>query len=259
MEAYDLLLRGWSLMAGFTAEGMAEALACFESALALDPTYAAALASLSYGRAQQQFQGWVRLERPTCADAVAMAWRAAELAPSDGQVLWMAAFAIWTLGWDAGELGHGRARDLFARSLLVNPNSAMALTLAGWIEIMNGRVAEGRAMVERAQRLNPRDPRGWLADGVLALASVIEEDYPAALRWAEKSLAQNRRFAVVMRVAAVAYVKLGQMDRARRVVEDLLAIEPGLTISGLFERIPFPLDRMVRTYADALSAAGLPA
>jgi hypothetical protein len=26
------------------------------------------------------------------------------------------------------------------------------------------------AMVERAQRLNPRDPRGWLMSGVMALA-----------------------------------------------------------------------------------------
>ncbi|MDE1915223.1 MAG: winged helix-turn-helix domain-containing protein [Sphingomonadales bacterium] len=259
MEAYDLLLRGWALMAGFTAESMTEALTCFEAALALDPTYAPALASSSYGHAQQQFQGWVRLEKTTCADVVAMAWRAAELAPGDGQVLWMAAFTIWTLGWGAGELGHERARDLFARSLLVNPNSALALTLAGWIEIMNGRVVEGRAMVERAQRLSPLDPRGWLADGVLALACVIEEDYAAALRWAEKSLAHNRRFAVALRVAAVAYVKLGQMDRARRVVGDLLEIEAELTISGLFERIPFPLDRMKQTYAEALSAAGLPA
>lgn len=259
MEAYDLLLRASALMAGFTAEGMGEALLCLDKALALDPAYAPALAAQAYGRAQGQFQGWLRQDETTCAAAVAMAWHAAELAPGDAQVLWMAAFAIWTLGWAAGEAGHGRARDLFARSLLVNPNSAMALTLAGWIEIMNGHVEEGRAMVERAQRLNPRDPRGWLADGVLSLAGVIEEDWPIALRWAEKSLAQNRRFAVALRVAAVAHVKLGQIERARGAVADLLEIEPGLTISGLFTRIPFPLERMAHTYAEALALAGLPA
>jgi hypothetical protein len=36
----------------------------------------------------------------------------------------------------------------------------MALTLAGWIETMCGNGVDGRTMVERAQRLNPRDPRG---------------------------------------------------------------------------------------------------
>jgi TolB-like protein len=259
MEAYDLLLRGWALMARFTAQSMEEALTCFDGALALDPAYAPALASLAHGRAQGQFQGWLRQDEETCAAAVAMAWRAAELAPSDAQVLWMAAFAIWTLDWSTGQAGYERARDLFARSLLVNPNSAMALMLAGWIEIMNGQVEQGRAMVERAQRLSPRDPRGWLAEGALALAAVVEEDWPAALRRAEMSLAQNRRFAVALRVAAVAQVKLGRVDLARRSVAELLEIEPGLTVAGLFTRIPFPLERMACSYAEALSLAGLPA
>jgi len=34
-----------------------------------------------------------------------------------------------------------RARELFRRSVLINPNSAMALTLAGWIETMYGNGA----------------------------------------------------------------------------------------------------------------------
>jgi TolB-like protein len=259
MEAYDLLLRGWALIAAFTAETLGEALVCLDQALALDPAYAPAMAALAYARAQGQFQGWLRQDERTCADAVALAWRAAEMAPNDGQVLWMAAFAIWTLGWAGGGAGHERARDLFARSLLVNPNSAMALTLAGWIEIMNGHLDDGRAMVERAQRLNPRDPRGWLADGALALAAVIDRDWPQALRRAERSLAQNRRFAVALRVVAVAQVKLGRVDLARQAVADLLAIEPGLTIAGLFTRIPFPVASMAGTYAEALAAAGLPA
>lgn len=60
------------------------------------------------------------------AEVVRLAWRASELAPNDAQVLWMAAFAIWNMAQD----GRDRSRDLFSRSLLLNPNSAMALTLA---------------------------------------------------------------------------------------------------------------------------------
>jgi tetratricopeptide (TPR) repeat protein len=94
--------------------------------------------------------------------------------------------------------------------------------------------------------------------GAMAIAAVIEENYPEAITWAEKALVQNRRFAVALRVLAVALVKVGQRDRAAEVVQELLAIEPELTISGFLTRIPVPLESMARTYTEALRAAGLP-
>jgi TolB-like protein/Flp pilus assembly protein TadD len=255
LDAYDSLLRAYALLADFTAAGMVDALRCLDQALAANPAYAPAMAAAAYCRAQCHFQGWVQQDEADRAAAVNLACRAVELAPNDAQVLWMAAFAIWNMAQTERE----RARELFSRSLLVNPNSAMALTLAGWIETMCGDGGDGRAMVERAQRLNPRDPHGWLMSGVMALAAVIDENYAEAIRWAERALAQNRRFAVALRVVAVANVKLGQPDRARRAVTELLGIEPDLTISGFFARIPVPLESMAKIYADALKVAGLPA
>jgi TolB-like protein len=254
-DAYDLLLRAYALLSEFTATGMGAALACLEQSLAVDPDYVPAMAAAAYCRAQCHFQGWAKQDAAVRAEAVTLAWHAVERAPNDAQVLWMAAFAIWNMA----ETGREKARDLFRRSLLINPNSAMALTLAGWIETMCGNQHAGREMVVRAQRLNPRDPRGWLMSGVMAIAAVIDENYAEALRWAEQALGQNRRFAVALRVAAVAYVKLGQQDRARHAVQQLLKIEPELTISGFLARIPLPLESMAKTYADALKLAGLPA
>ncbi|MCB8881157.1 winged helix-turn-helix domain-containing protein [Acidisoma cellulosilytica] len=254
-DAYDLLLRAYALLGDFTAESMTAALACLDQAMAIDPSYPAAMAAASYARAQCHFQGWLRQDEVARAEAVSLAWRAVELAPNDAQVLWMAAFAVWNMA----QTGKERARALFRRSLLINPNSAMALTLAGWIETMCGNGEEGRAMVIRAQRLNPRDPRGWLMAGVMAIAAVIAADYPEALIWAERALAQNRRFAVALRVVAVSLVKLGEVERAKLVVQELLAIEPDLTVSAFFDRIPVPLDSMAKTYAEALHIAGLPA
>ncbi|HEY1930162.1 MAG TPA: winged helix-turn-helix domain-containing tetratricopeptide repeat protein [Caulobacteraceae bacterium] len=254
LDAYDFLLRANAHMSEFTAAGMDAAMTCLEQALAVEPAYASAIAASAYCRAQCHFQGWAEQDKAKRDEGVASAWRAVELAPNDAQVLWMAAFAIWNMASTERE----RARDLFDRSLQMNPNSAMALTLAGWIEAMCGHTAKGREMVARAQRLNPRDPRGWLMSGVMAITAVIDEDYATALDWAERALAQNRRFAVALRVAAVSLVKLGRQDRAREMVQELLQIEPDLRISSFFARIPVPLETMAKTYAKGLAEAGLP-
>ncbi len=166
----------------------------------------------------------------------------------------MAAFAVWSLAGEKREA----ACELFRRSVLINPNSAMALTLGGWIETMRGNQRAGRQMIERALLLNPRDPRGWFMSGAMAIAAIIDGNYLEAISWAERALTQNRRFAVALRVLTVALEKVGRHDRAARVLRELLAIEPQLTISGFLARIPVPLVSMAQTYAEALKAAGLP-
>lgn len=94
--------------------------------------------------------------------------------------------------------------------------------------------------------------------GAMAIAAIIDGAYLEAISWAERALTQNRRFAVALRVLTVALEKVGRHDRAARVLRELLAIEPQLTISGFLARIPVPLVSMAQTYAEALKAAGLP-
>jgi len=253
LDAYELLLRASSLRDTFTAESLKEAIGCLERALAIDPIYAPAMAAAAYCHALRHFQGWLAPDDDYRIKAVALAWRATELAPNDAQVLWMAAFAIWNM---ADEIAP--TRELFRRSLAINPNSAMALVLAGWIEAMAGNQAVGREMITRAQRLNPRDPRGWFAAGAMAICAVADGNFEDAMQWAEKALAQNRRFAVALRVLIVALVKTGALPRAALVAQELMAIEPKLTIAGFRSRIPFPVASMAATYADCLRAAGVP-
>jgi len=254
LHAYDLLLRASSLRDAFTDVSLAAAIACLDQALAIDPDYTPAMAAMAYCQALRHFQGWAKPDQDYRRKAVALAWRATELAPSDAQVLWMAAFAIWNM---ADEIEPARA--LFTRSLAINPNSAMALTLSGWIEAMCGNTAAGRSLITRAQRLNPRDPRGWFASGAIAICAIVDQDFEGAIHWAETALAQNRRFAVALRVLIVALVKCGEPLRATQVARELLTVEPELTVSGFLSRIPFPVDAMAATYADALRAAGVPA
>ncbi|MCC8938144.1 winged helix-turn-helix domain-containing protein [Bradyrhizobium sp. Arg68] len=253
LDAYDLLLRAYSLRYEFTPESMAAAIDCLDQALALDGAYAPALAASAYCYAMRHVQGWLVPDDAYRERAVAQAWRAVEVAPSDAQVLWMAAFAIWNM---ADEIEP--ARELFERSLAINPNSAMALTLGGWIEAMRGNQATGRAMIERAQRLNPRDPRGWFAAAALAICAVLDGNFTEAVSWADKALAQNRRFAVALRVLIVALVKTGDTERATQTARELLKVDPEFSIATFLSRIPFPVEAMSRTYVETLKAAGVP-
>ncbi|WP_441242226.1 winged helix-turn-helix domain-containing tetratricopeptide repeat protein [Tardiphaga sp. 768_D3_N2_1] len=255
-DAYDLLLRASGYEHDFTPESMNAALDCLHQALELDPTYAPAMAAAAYCHAQRHFQGWISADDAHRAEGLALAQRAIERMPNDPQILWMAAFAIWNLA--ETQTAKDAAIELFNRSLAINPNSATALALAGWIETMRGQQQAGRALLDRTRHLNPLDPHGWFVSGALAIAAIIDENYTEAIGWADKALLQNRRFAVALRALAVALVKTGEHERAAQVVEELLTIEPELTVSAFFARIPVPVESMAQTYAAALKAAGLP-
>src|SRR4051794_5247174 len=69
----------------------------------------------------------------------------------------MAAFAVWILVQDGP-----RARDLAYRALRLNPNSSMALTIAGRVESHLANHDKGIELIGRALRLSPRDPREWM-------------------------------------------------------------------------------------------------
>jgi TolB-like protein/tetratricopeptide (TPR) repeat protein len=252
LNVYELFLRAQQRENEFTEDSLAAALGYLQQAIAIDPAYAPAIALAAYCHAERHFQGWVGSGEGR-EEGIRLAWRAVELGGNDGNVLWMAAFAIWTLAQDAQS-----ALKLFKRSLLVNPNSAMALTMAGWVESFTGQPDRGRELLERARRLSPLDPREWFMSTGMAIACIVDRKFDEAVVWAEQALVQNRRFAVALRVLAVALASAGRRERAANIVEELLRIEPQLTISGLRGRVTFVIESVWQTYSDALRIAGLP-
>ena len=106
--------------------------------------------------AERRYQGWSKDSQAEAAEGLRLAARALELGRDDGNVLWMAALAAWHLGPDAP-----RAKELAYQSLQVNPNSAVALGVAAWVEAVSDNAAHGLELFRRADRLSPRDPHGW--------------------------------------------------------------------------------------------------
>jgi tetratricopeptide (TPR) repeat protein len=255
LDAYDLLLRAQQQEYLYTEESLAAAVALAKQALAIDPDYARAMAFAAHCSGLRVAQGWTSNFENDSAEGIAFAQRAIEIEQNEATVSWMAAWAIWNLRGDAA-----RARDLFARSLALNPNSAMALTCYGMTEGFQGHTDVAIEMVERGRRLSPRDPRGWMSSLAMAVTCNAAGRFAECVAWAERALVQNPRTTSALRNLAAALVGLGRRDEAVKVVEEMRRIDPTITISGLRLRAPFHItnEKYWNRFMSQLREAGLP-
>jgi TolB-like protein/Flp pilus assembly protein TadD len=253
LDAYDLLLRAQALEHEYTEQSLATALDCLKRAIEIDPSYAPAMAMAAYCRAERRQQGWAMDAQAESAAGLQLAMRAVELGKDDPNVLWMAAFAIRVLGADAQ-----RALELVNRSLELNPNSAIALTTAGWAETFLANPRRALQLLQKAERLNPRDPKAWYMSAAAALAHFVAGDFADAVARARKGLAQNPRFAPSLRVLAAGLARLGDKRAAQEAILTLLRLEPGLTLSVLRSRLAHMDERALGPFLQALHLAGLP-
>src|SRR5690606_37000059 len=196
LDAYDLYLRALQLENEFTEASLSEAIETLKRAIGLDPDYARAMAFLSYCYVLRAIQAWVKDFETESNEAIRLANRAIELEPNNSSVLWMAAFAIHLFAND-----RPRAVEIISRSLAINPNSPMALVALAWIDTIYDPKSGIRA-IERAQRLNPRDPRAWLTVTVGAIVRMWAGQYADASAWAERALLM-RRAATPLRVLVI--------------------------------------------------------
>lgn len=253
LDAYDLLLQAQALEYEFTEESLTEALRRLEEALAIDPAYAPAMALAAYCYAERHNQGWTKAQEADATEGLRLALRAVELGKNDANVLWMAGFAVRVLGADPQ-----RSREFLNRSLQINPNSAIALATAAWNEVMLGNPVRAFELLQRAERLSPRDPRAWYMAAAAAFAHMVAGQYEEAVSCARRALAHNPRFTRTLRVLAASLARLGRLESAAQVTQEILRIEPHLTLTKLRWRLRHMDEGALNQFSDALRLAGLP-
>ena len=165
----------------------------------------------------------------------------------------MAGYAIRELGMDTV-----RSQELINRSLHLNPNSAIALTIAGWNEIILEMPVKALDSLARAERLSPRDPRAWFMATARALAHLSGGQYQHAVASARKALAQNPRSAQALRLLASSLARTGDTGSARQAMTEVLRIDPQLTRAKLRARLAFMPESLWNNFAEGLHIAGLP-
>jgi len=254
LTAYDLYLRALAHYYRYTEKDNAEAVALLRQASAIDPLYGPPAALIGWCYLIQRIQGWGTVSDDDVAAALRLARQALEVARDDPDTMVAAAF---TLFYGGGETA--LAESVLDRALTLNPNSALGWMVRGFVHAV-GRNQPGPAIesLERALRLSPFDPLGFINATWLAQAHLAARRFEQAIEWADTALHKQPRNIVAIRPKIIALAYLGRLDEARAELGRMLALYPGLTIAA-FRPTTASFDPEFIEFALAgLRLAGLP-
>ena len=253
-DPYQLLLRAQQCEYEFRMDSQAAALRHLEQALAIDPSYAPAMALAAFSHAERRVHSWMQDPDAEAKEGLRLASRAVELGKDDPNVFWMAGYAFFRL---RGELTRGR--ELVRHSLELNPHSGIASAIAAEIETSTGgNTAKALDLVHRGMRLGAGEPRGWFMALKAAWVYFVEGKFDRTISATKRVLDQNPRSPYALRFLSASLAKQGQVNHATDVMRKVQAIEPHLTLTELRTRLPYMEEEIWQNYSAALRVAGLP-
>ena len=219
--AYDVFLRGRFL---FEQHKALEALASFERAAELDPTYALARTWIAHGNI---LSANLSLLAPLVAypRARAAAEHALSLQPDLPDARLARAFIAAWFDWD-----RDRAEAMAREVLAMAPGMTYAHELLGWTLSVGGRVQEGVASMARAYALDP------LSDFMLynfALDLILAGEAERALEELGRGLARSPGNATASQLTGFALFASGRLPEALEVLERTRALSAPRQLAAL--------------------------
>lgn len=150
------------------------------------------------------------------------------------------------------------ADSALRQALICNPNEPLAWLFTATLRSWQGRGKEAAAAAERALALSRLHPLRYYFWTLAAAGLLADGQLHRAIELSADSLRLNRSHTPTHRVMAIALVLAGRTEEARRVVTDMLALQPGYTVGRYREGYPGGDVPHARRYAEALLEAGLP-
>lgn len=251
MDAYDFFLQGRENLLHSTAENTAKARLLFENAILRDRNYADAYAGLAevYSRGFVFHWGEV-IGSPALDKAIELGQRSLELDPAG-------AFGAYTL--TLAYLFRGRldeAEAVLVRAHAAYPNDADVMDRLGVTYVFQGRPQEGVDLLERVLKVDPFHRRQIHA--LVARGYVMLKSYDKAAERLKLCYAEAANYRVCYEVAAVLYMEIGQIEKAREAIETLRRLDPTFTLTTAPARLPFKLKADQDRFLDAFRKAGMP-
>ncbi|WP_209601524.1 adenylate/guanylate cyclase domain-containing protein [Sinorhizobium kostiense] len=248
LEAYDLCVRGRSLVSAFNSspEALREAEILLNQAVSIDPEYAEALRWLAF----VYWQLWAQSIDPTEENrsrALELARQAVALDENDAANHWFMGF-LW-----ANEKRWPESDEEFAAAFTLEPNNADALAVWSEIAALAGRASEAIEMIQRALRLNPH-PAGWYY-WQLGFAHYAARQYEEAVRILRMEAIYR---SPSRRILAASLAQLGRRDEAMREAALFMAMTPKFTITHWASAQPARDPETVQRFIEGYRMAGLP-
>ncbi len=250
VEAYELYLNGRAEFHKFNPEGTSEAARLLEQAIAIDPGFAAAYATLS----QALQHGWSFMF-PGFEDALQ---RMLEVAQRGVELDDMMGLTHTRLGWASTFVGrYDEAIASFERAVALEPNAAEHYI---WFcESLNyaGDPVRGLEMIRRSMELDPvvAEPVHLIEGHSLYLL----RDYDAAIVCFNTAIALAPGFPLPHLLLGIVYSELGRSEEATSQIATLRESLPAFTLDIVAQRLPYRDEEPRRRLRNALEQAGMPA
>lgn len=231
LSAYEILLRSKFSFRKMTAAGLGEAVAYAESALEIDPGFAAAAVAAANARGYRVASGMSSDNDADIEGCLNHARRALELDPFNVEAMAMAGRCFACFG------EHQAGIELAEQSCREYSYSAIAWMEAGWTNLYCAKPQRAIECIQHAQALSPRDPTEHDRVGVIASALNQLGEYEQAISAARQSIRLNVNVPGHHRVLITALALSGNIEEARRCCEGLLAVEPAFRVSNWDKRM----------------------
>ena len=246
IDAYDYVLRGMKETQANTMEGSARARYCFESALELDPNYAAAFARLALNYIFRWIQDWSKSKEDSLDKGLEFALKAVAV---DGQLAMAHAALSWAYLW------HGKHDKAIAEGKLateLDPDDVLAVERLAMGMIFSGDAELSFPLIEKARKLNPN----FTYDFVHGLAMFMMSNYGEAIEYTRRSFDLSPTFVPAGLYLAASHALAGNHSEAQATVAKIRQASPAYQLSRSFlTQFKNPEDR--ERFIRGLSQAGL--
>jgi class 3 adenylate cyclase/TolB-like protein len=253
LESYTLLMSGIALMHRMSLRDFMKAREMLTAIIERGTRQAAPHAWLAKWYVLRIQQGWTENIQRDTADALRCTTRALEYDPNSSLAL-----AIDGLVNTHMTRRHDIAESRYALAVQHNPNDALAWLLKGTHHAFKGEGQQAVENTERALRLSPLDPHGYYYHTLTSSAHITAGNNELALEHAQWSLRANRSHTSTLRVKAVAQWRLGRHEEARKTGQELIRLEPKLTVTAWLKRSPSAPYAVGRSFAKTLEEIGIP-